>query len=70
MTYDWGKILTQQPEMPEFYENIDRRFWKAAWFGHQRGEEPFSRGDWRDPGGQSAKGPVPLIRRSFGAAWC
>jgi ubiquinone/menaquinone biosynthesis C-methylase UbiE len=43
MTYDWRKTISDQEGTPEFYREIDERFWRAAWFGHQPGEQPFSR---------------------------
>ena len=43
MTYDWAKTLSHEEGSLEFYREIDRRFWMAAWFAHQPGEEPFSR---------------------------
>ncbi len=43
MTYDWRKTLPHEEGSPEFYREIDRRFWVAAWFAHKPGEEPFSR---------------------------
>ena len=43
MTYDWGKTLPYKEGSVEFYGEIDRRFWKAAWFAHKLGEGPFSR---------------------------
>src|SRR5712671_3676961 len=43
MTYDWGKSSTLVPGSEAFYRDIDRRFWRSAWFGHDRDEEPFSR---------------------------
>lgn len=43
MTYDWRKTLSHEEETPEFYHEIDRRFWDAAWFAHKPGEKPFSR---------------------------
>jgi ubiquinone/menaquinone biosynthesis C-methylase UbiE len=43
MTYDWGKALSYEEGSLDFYREIDRRFWKAAWFAHKAGDEPFSR---------------------------
>ncbi len=43
MTYDWHKTNPYKEGTPEFYREIDSRFWKAAWFAHRPGEEPFSR---------------------------
>src|SRR5688572_15562871 len=43
MTYDWHNTLTAEEGTPAFYQEIDRRFWAAAWFAHQSGEQPFSR---------------------------
>jgi 2-polyprenyl-3-methyl-5-hydroxy-6-metoxy-1,4-benzoquinol methylase len=43
MTYDWRKTLTYEEGSIEFYREIDRRFWIAAWFAHKLGEEPFGR---------------------------
>jgi len=43
MAYDWEGTNSYAPGSPEFYVEIDNRFWKAAWFAHQPGEEPFSR---------------------------
>lgn len=43
MTYDWRNTMHCQEGTPEYYQEIDLRFWRAAWFGHGRGEEPFSR---------------------------
>lgn len=43
MTYDWRNTMPHQEGTREFYEEIDQRFWDAAWFGHRGGEQPFSR---------------------------
>ena len=43
MTYDWRKTLSCEEATPDFYQEIDRRFFTAAWFAHRPGEEPFSR---------------------------
>lgn len=43
MSYDWEGTNSYTPGTPEFYQEIDDRFWKAAWFAHAPGEEPFSR---------------------------
>jgi ubiquinone/menaquinone biosynthesis C-methylase UbiE len=44
MTYDWSWDNVGHPEgSREFYEDIDRRFWRAAWFAHRPGEEVFTR---------------------------
>lgn len=43
MTYDWKKTVPFEVGSPEFYKEIDRRFWTAAWFAHGPGEEPFGR---------------------------
>jgi len=43
MTYDWKGTSPHEIGTPEFYREVDRRFWKAAWFGHEATNEPFSR---------------------------
>ena len=43
MTYDWRKTIPYEEGTLEFYQEIDRRFWQAAWFAHKPGEEPFNR---------------------------
>lgn len=44
MTYDWSWDDVNFPEgTREFYNEIDRRFWRAAWFAHRPGEKIFSR---------------------------
>ena len=43
MTYDWDKDVSHEEGTRDFYQEIDGRFWAAAWFGHQPKEEPFSR---------------------------
>jgi 2-polyprenyl-3-methyl-5-hydroxy-6-metoxy-1,4-benzoquinol methylase len=42
MTYDWRKTLSHEEGTREFYEAIDNRFWKAAWFAHEPNEQPFN----------------------------
>ncbi len=43
MTYDWRKTISDREGTKEFFEEVDQRFWDAAWFAHQIGEQPFSR---------------------------
>lgn len=43
MSYDWRHTNRYEPGTAEFYTEIDNRFWKAAWFAHEPGAEPFSR---------------------------
>jgi 2-polyprenyl-3-methyl-5-hydroxy-6-metoxy-1,4-benzoquinol methylase len=43
MTYDWRKTMPYEEGTFEFYNEIDRRFFTAAWFAHKTGEEPFGR---------------------------
>ena len=43
MTYDWKGNSPYQVGSQEFFWEVDRRFWKAAWFGHEATNEPFSR---------------------------
>jgi ubiquinone/menaquinone biosynthesis C-methylase UbiE len=44
MTYDWSwDDVVYEEGTPEFYREIDRRFWRAAWFAQRPGEEVFSR---------------------------
>ncbi|MFN2512405.1 MAG: class I SAM-dependent methyltransferase [Pyrinomonadaceae bacterium] len=43
MTYDWRNSISYQEGTRDFFEEIDERFWNAAWFAHQPGEQPFSR---------------------------
>lgn len=42
MIYDWKKTLKVPEERREFFEEIDRRFFDAAFFAHQRGGVLFS----------------------------
>jgi len=43
MAYDWRKTIPHEEGTFEFYNEIDSRFFTAAWFAHKEGEEPFSR---------------------------
>lgn len=42
MTYDWRNTISHREGTREFYEEIDQRFWDAAWFAQRSGEQPFS----------------------------
>ena len=43
MTYDWKMTVPYEEGSLEFYQEIDRRFWSAAWFAHKSGADPFGR---------------------------
>lgn len=43
MKYDWRKTLRHEEGTLEFYQEIDQRFFTAAWFAHSAGEEAFSK---------------------------
>jgi 2-polyprenyl-3-methyl-5-hydroxy-6-metoxy-1,4-benzoquinol methylase len=43
MVYDWEKTLRLERFSPDWYEEIDRRFFEAAYFAQAKGAPPFSR---------------------------
>lgn len=43
MTYDWKKTLKVPEETREFFAEIDKRFFDAAFFAHQKMDTPFSK---------------------------
>lgn len=43
MTYDWRNTVAVEEGTHAFYDEIDERFWGAAWFAHEPGAQPFSK---------------------------
>jgi SAM-dependent methyltransferase len=43
MTYDWGRTVPFKPGEPEWFAEIDRRFFEAAYYARDRSGRPFGR---------------------------